>query len=105
MSEKARDADSQHSLDDLTHDGARRDLDRLDTDELVRARGADVEEKDGFAMLNGVLDQAKKRRGMSLEVRWRGVCTRCCAPKCGKCGECGAYDKQSIARIDDLEPT
>ena len=63
MSEKARNADSQHSLDDLTHDGACRYLDRLDAGELVCARGADVEEQDGFAMLNGVLDQARKEVG------------------------------------------
>ena len=56
MSEKARDADSQHSLDDLTHDGACRYLDRLNTGELVCTSGANVEEQDGFSMLDGVLD-------------------------------------------------
>ena len=50
--------DSQDPLHDVADDLARGNLDRLDARELVCARRADVEEQDGLARLDGLLDES-----------------------------------------------
>lgn len=68
--DKRKPGNAQDLPHDVADDFARGDLDRLDARKLVCARRADVEEQDGLARLDGLLDESAEG------VRGEGVVRR-----------------------------